>query len=164
MFNILVESHLPELPEYQSPETIKRIVSTLNQGDAVHMILQGEKKNFFDSLGIPQIHGAVQEIQPDNRPTIFSTYFLMAGELLIPQEPRTFSPEDIRLIESEPAEEYIPRASDGRFKYDSKAVVQTKSAGEQIVTIQMYFDGTIQSVNADGEFVSGGADFFKPIE
>lgn len=151
-----------ELPEYQSPELITRLVARAKPGDIAHIVPQGAKLEYLlRHLGMNQIHGCVDDRSSRRAMTLWSTYFTFNRNALHSEEARTYTPDDIRLIEVAKAEEYILQASDGRFAYLAEATVRLPS-GLHLIKVDSYFNGIISGKDSNGERITGGASFFTP--
>jgi hypothetical protein len=85
-------------------------------------------------------------------------------EAYLPEETRTFGVGDVRLVELEKVEEYLPRASGGRFSYGSEARVSVPGQEVFVINVDSYFNGIMSGRTGDGQRVTGGADFFEPCE
>lgn len=152
-----------DLPEWQANEVVAKLVSGSKAGDVVHIVPSQARMEFFGFYGLPQIHGCVREKPNKTSMILWSTYWLHIPGIADDDSIKTFTPEDIRLIELEKAEKYIPRASGNLFRYGSEAQVETPQ-GIFVVRVQGYFDGLITGINSEGQPITGGASFFKPYK
>jgi len=158
---LLTVDPLDDLPGYQSPDSILELVNSIKTGDIVHLIPQGQKLDYCMQHGLPQIHGCVEE-NKDGRIVLWSTYFAFDQDAFRSDESRTFAPTDISLLKIERAEEYIPKASRGKFSYKCEAQVMLPDGHTYNVIVDSYFDGIVSGI-AQGDRISGGANYFEPI-
>lgn len=153
-----------ELPEWQSPESIIRIVEHAKIGDVVHIIPQGNKLRYLlENLGIGQIHGCVDSASTRDKLTLWSTYFCFNNLAFKTGESRSYTPSDIRLIEMEEASNYIKHATNDRFRYGQEVRVRCND-GIHVIVVDSFFDGIMSGLQADGQRITGGLSFFSPYE
>ena len=151
------------LPTHQSEDLVEAIVRAARVGDVAHILPQGPKADFLMRHGLPQVHGVVDPFSQPGRLVLWSTYFAFNPEAFRSDEARTFSPADIRLIVVDRAEEYIPRASEGKFAKGGAARITVRE-GDFVVRVDSFFGGIVSGLTNTGERFTGVASFFTPVK
>lgn len=158
-----------EFPEDQIPEMSEVLVKTAKVGDIAHLIPKGVKGHYLaEHLGMRQIHGCVEE-RTESGIVLWSTYYASNPSAFGKPEQRTFYPDDVEIILLDRAEDYIPKASQGRFTYGSRANVSSPRISEnRTVEVDSYFNGIMSGclVGKPKTFenrITCGANYFTPI-
>jgi hypothetical protein len=162
---ITIEGGEPdEMPEWQSPASVERIIAGSKAGDIVHIVPKDRKLEYLlKNLGIDQIHGCVDDESTRETLILWSTYYAANADAFRSKKHRSYAQPDIRLIMLDKAEEYIPQSTEGKFQYKMEAQVRT-NGGLFIVTVDSLFNGIMSGKTADDKRITGGINFFTPYK
>lgn len=158
---IPLEQDPRQRPEWQSPQSIRRIVSNAKPGDLVRVLPTGDKYQYLLAfLESGEMLGCVDEASRKDRIVLWNGA-LSSRPAFSSQESRSYDLYDIKLISLVLAEKIIPAATEGRFRYGMEARVQHET-GMYVVTIDSYISGSLSGKTSDGYRLTGLLDAFTP--